>query len=575
MGAARQLADLLDSNGDVKSASLDNVPASNNASALTTGTLPIARIADDAITNAKLATGITASKLTGNLPAISGANLTGLPPSGGSVTATADGAISAHQSVILQSNGTVKAVAGSTISDALPLGTPSTFDGNNNRDVVGFDLDPDTAGKGAIGWRDGSSWKCVIFTTSGSTVSYGSIQTLCTVSNGFRGDNQQLSYIGGNKFIIGYIKNGNSQNSSTNGCVRVCTVSGTTITVGSEAVINYQYTNGFLIAGDSAVDDRFVAMYIDGDGGYKIKALAATVSGTSVSVGTEQTIASANADAWSIDLYNSRVALTFKHHGDGYNGKIVAGTQSGDGLTLGSIVTYEGTTHAYPSTVTINPNNTNEAIIAYKDKGNDYGRVRIATISTNSVSLGNETNFHTANTNMVTRPRAEWDKTYEDRFVVCYLDEAADTASPGKLKFKVGTISGSSVSFGSLQSLANSGGFEAASSHIRFPLTAFSNKYFYTYYDGSYSKIGIGQMGGATSTNLTATNFLGFADAAYSDTATATVLVNSAISTQSSLTPLTKYYVQTNGTLGTSAGSPSVLAGTAIASTKLLIKEEL
>lgn len=79
MGKARNLADLLDDNGDVKSASLDNVPASNNASALTTGTLPIARIADDAITNAKLATGITASKLTGALPAISGANLTNLP----------------------------------------------------------------------------------------------------------------------------------------------------------------------------------------------------------------------------------------------------------------------------------------------------------------------------------------------------------------------------------------------------------------------------------------------------------------------------------------------------------------
>ncbi len=82
MGKARNLADLLDDNGDVKSASLDNVPASNNASALTTGTLPIARIADDAITNAKLATGITASKLTGALPAISGAALTGItePP---------------------------------------------------------------------------------------------------------------------------------------------------------------------------------------------------------------------------------------------------------------------------------------------------------------------------------------------------------------------------------------------------------------------------------------------------------------------------------------------------------------
>ena len=38
MTKARNIADLLDANGDVKSASLDNVPASDDASALTTGT---------------------------------------------------------------------------------------------------------------------------------------------------------------------------------------------------------------------------------------------------------------------------------------------------------------------------------------------------------------------------------------------------------------------------------------------------------------------------------------------------------------------------------------------------------
>ena len=46
MTKARNIADLLDANGDVKSASLDNVPASNNASALTTGTLPNARLSN-------------------------------------------------------------------------------------------------------------------------------------------------------------------------------------------------------------------------------------------------------------------------------------------------------------------------------------------------------------------------------------------------------------------------------------------------------------------------------------------------------------------------------------------------
>ena len=54
MTKTRNLSDLLDNNGDVKLANLDNVPASNDASALTTGTLPIARIADGDITLNKL-----------------------------------------------------------------------------------------------------------------------------------------------------------------------------------------------------------------------------------------------------------------------------------------------------------------------------------------------------------------------------------------------------------------------------------------------------------------------------------------------------------------------------------------
>ena len=44
MTRTRNMADLLDSSGDIKSSALDNVPPSNDASALTTGTLPAARL---------------------------------------------------------------------------------------------------------------------------------------------------------------------------------------------------------------------------------------------------------------------------------------------------------------------------------------------------------------------------------------------------------------------------------------------------------------------------------------------------------------------------------------------------
>lgn len=44
MTRARDIANLVDANGDIVAGALDNVPASNDASALTTGTLPAARI---------------------------------------------------------------------------------------------------------------------------------------------------------------------------------------------------------------------------------------------------------------------------------------------------------------------------------------------------------------------------------------------------------------------------------------------------------------------------------------------------------------------------------------------------
>ena len=76
-----------------------------------------------------------------------------------------------------------------------------------------------------------------------------------------------------------------------------------------------------------------------------------------------------------------------------------------------------------------------------------------------------------------------------------------------------------------------------------------------------------------TTTNWTSENFVGFSAAAYSDTNTATINVVGNTTTQSSLTPAQKYYVQTDGTIALTADSQgSVFAGTALSSTKLLVK---
>lgn len=109
MTKANDLASLLDANGDVVSTALDNVPASNDASALSTGTLPSGRF-------------------PATLPAVSGANLTGIP----TPTLTSLG-IANHNQVTVTSGGAVTATsfAGNGASLTGIQAGAGYFDGNN------------------------------------------------------------------------------------------------------------------------------------------------------------------------------------------------------------------------------------------------------------------------------------------------------------------------------------------------------------------------------------------------------------------------------------------------------------
>ena len=93
----------------------------------------------------------------------------------------------------------------------------------------------------------------------------------------------------------------------------------------------------------------------------------------------------------------------------------------------------------------------------------------------------------------------------------------------------------------------------------------------WTDYDNSKSKHRVLDVADGT-TNLTADNFIGFSASSISNGTTGKINVVGNTTTQSGLTAGSKYYVATDGTLSTTAGTPEVLAGIAISSTKLLIK---
>ena len=77
-----------------------------------------------------------------------------------------------------------------------------------------------------------------------------------------------------------------------------------------------------------------------------------------------------------------------------------------------------------------------------------------------------------------------------------------------------------------------------------------------------------------SNTNLTAENYIGISTGGtYADGSNATVkIIGNTSDEQSGLTAGQAYYVQTDGTIGTTPADPSVFAGTAISATKMLVK---
>jgi len=540
------------------------------------GTIVSGDISDTAaIPSSKLDHGTSANKMVrldagGKLPVVDGSNLTGLSTS---IDAVATGALTAGSSVILKTDGTVEIVKSTTttVSEAVPLGTGAEPVASTGLDVVAMKVDPNNAGKFVIGYRDGGVFKAMVGTTSGNTISFGSPSTIYSGNAGWGAD---LDWDKGNAntFVAVYVRNGANQNSSSNGVARVCTVSGNSISnVGGEQTFYGNYTNATKVACDPVNAGKVIVHYSDGGGNYRIKAKAGNISGTSISWGGDATLNCNNGDPTQI-IYNSgKFIAVYKDHGAGCNygnfwGVLNPGSVSGTSISLGSQTTYDSTQHANVGRAAFNTNTPNQFIVAFRDKGdNYYGKIRVGTFSGNSVSLGPEITFKSAN---VGTPCISFDKNSTNKFVLSYGHSSTTKIITGTLS---DTSNSATVSWGTEHTLVNRDG----DSYVDFDDNS-TNKFYVVYRDASnYTEAVVCQMGGASTTtnNLTADNFIGFSDGAYADGATATILVNGAVSSdQSGLTTVGKYYVQLDGTITTTPGSPSVYAGLGLSATKLLIK---
>ena len=274
------------------------------------------------------------------------------------------------------------------------------------------------------------------------------------------------------------------------------------------------------------------------------------------------TAASVNSVAIVYDEVNEKVVIAYCPTNTTQLEVVVGTVTANNGISFGSAA----------SVTTVNPQRlhgtydpvTGKCIFVFNDVDDtNYGKAVVATVSGTSVSLGTVVTFDSDATNGA---RISYDQC-ANRHVVLYKD------NNGYLEYKVGTASGTTISFGSGVNFSIA--VQGANSH-NIMYDPIQQKHVIAYVKSANDDLFVntGLVTDSSSTNLTEENYIGIADAAYSDTSTATIQVASSVDdAQSGLTPGKKQFVHTDGEIRPFPDIlAEVVAGTAVAATKLIVK---
>jgi hypothetical protein len=457
-------------------------------------------------------------------------NLTDLLPAGAGgkqVSFVASGTIGNGVTVALNSNGTVTAVASDAISVSQSVGSSSVYESaNSENNAVAYDS---TNNKLLIVYADvGNSnyGTAVVATLSGSTFTFGTPTVFASRSA------QDLSVVycvTSDKFVISYNQSG--------GRSIVATVSGTSVSFGSE---NYWSTNNldYTVSVYDHANDKVVVLYQDGtqsDYGY---CRVGTVSGTSISFGTE--VQFVNVVVFQIgvtyDSTNEKIIVVYGNSTSGL-GQAKVGTVSGTSISWGSAGTYGANEMTRVNRATHDVSQ-NKIFVAYRESSNVFGI--IGTVSGTSISFGTRDSLLTSSTQLTQTV------TYHAAAQAVVFSTQQNN---NELRAIICTVSGTTFSKSSAIFLANTGDNVGATYDSNEKQVAT------VYRDTGNSNYGTAITITPAYTASNSADFIGISDAAISDTASGSVTIKGGISTNvTGLTPNALYYVQDDGSLA----SPTV-----------------
>ena len=478
-----------------------------------------------------------------------------------------DTGITAGKPVGLGSDGTVRAIKETGDPDP-QAGSAVTFESGaatrfSPRGVV-YDTQNDKIVITYCDYNDSSKGKCVVgeVNSTGDGISFGTpVEFNGTdtryISSVFSPDN--------NKVVVFFANNAQSDYAQYN--VGQC--NGLSFGWSSSGVTN-MYSNSIQWNALIYDSDQQKIVFIWNNQGNEVRSVTGDVqSNDTLNLGSTQGITSDNPATIGAIYYTSesKTVVVFANASQGHKLYYAVGTYTATNSqtwTTPSAFVNTGTNSEVTATY---DSNVNRMVVVYKDSNNNnYGTAIVGSLSGTTMTWGTPVVFNAGDTEEIS---ACFDST-NNKIVISYKD----IGNSDYVTLIVGTIGGTdnrSISFGNEIQLNS-----ATTSNTCVEFDPDKGRVVAVYNDGGTSGDGKAKViaaGGSSSTNLTAENYIGLAVAGISSGSTGSVTIPGGISSgHSGLTTARTYYVQPDGTLALTAGTPQVVAGTSISSTQILVR---
>lgn len=411
-----------------------------------------------------------------------------------------------------------------------------------------------------------------------------------------------------NKVVVVYSDSSNSRY----GTAVVGTVSGTSISFGTPVVFESAQTDRIVAVFDTSAN-KVVVSYADAGNSTYGTSIVGTVSGTSISFGTPVVFVSSTVSSFAsvFDTTNDKTVVTYRKTSTSGPYAIV-GTVSGTSISFGGEVQID-TTNSRNSSITYDAGN--DRLVYFFTDSSEYTYVSVGYVSGTSTTWGTKANGPNYGNYTYTRT-VEYDPS-SGKVLFLY----SDGADPQYLYGRVGTVSGTSISYGTASKLStqssgmmdygNMATYDSGASVIVMPWSDGSaNIYVYNcaisgtsvsatsytvdssaqfagfsacaaVYDSNSKAVAVNYADGNNSDYFTSvvyynpssnvTDYIGIAEQAISDTATGTVTVMGGVNeSQSGLTIGSKYYLDNSGSLTTTVTAGREV-GRALSATDILL----